>query len=144
MSSINSRASIGFKHSSSPGAATEPGQGAPPLFEHRFHLALSEWAPDDHHDIQRCGQLAENCAKTLTNQAARPAALDGVANLPRRGNAQTQRRAFGATLCHEDQAVSVDTETARLDIQVLDALADAVGSRRSSGPSTTDHSVYFS
>src|SRR6188508_2423879 len=144
MSSIKSRASIAAKHSSSPGAATEPGQGASPLLEQVGHLPFPERAPHDHHDVQGRGQLTENCAKTLTNQATRTAALDGVANLPRRGNAQTQRRALGATLRHEDQAVSVDTETARLDIQEFDALADAVGSRRSSGPSTTDHSVYFS
>jgi len=144
MSSIKSRASIAAKHSSSPGAATQAGQGALPFFEQRRHLSLTERPPHDHDDVEGGWQLRENCAKPLTNQAPGPAALDGVADLARRRNPQANGRAFGAALGHEDQAVSVDTETARLNLQKFDALADAVGSRRSPGPSSIDHEVYFS
>jgi len=82
MSSINSWASMAPKHSSSPGAATEAGQSAPPLFEEGRHFAVAERPPDYHHDVERVGQLVENRTKPFTNQAPGAAALHAVANLP--------------------------------------------------------------
>jgi hypothetical protein len=55
------------KHSSTPGAATEPGQRTPPLFEQRRHFAVAERPPHDHHDVERVRQVSENSAKAFTN-----------------------------------------------------------------------------
>ena len=144
MSSISTRASIRPQHSSSPGAATDARQGALPLFEERCHLPLAERAPHDDHDVERVWQLAENCAKTLANQASRATPLHAVANLARRSNPQAKRRPRGAPLHDEDQTVSVDANSSGLNLEEFSALSDAVGSgwRVSPGPNATGHFTF--
>ena len=57
----------GTQCSSNARGATQAGQCALPLLEQGLHLPFAERPPHDDHDIERVGQLAENCAKTFAN-----------------------------------------------------------------------------
>src|SRR6478752_1444783 len=127
MSSISSWATIAaWQDSSSSGAATDAWQRFLPFSQHRLHFSVAERAPHDDDDVERERQLAENRAKTLTNQATRATSLHGAADLARSRDPQAQRRTGRATRHDEHQAVAVDTRAAGLNLQVFGALADAI------------------